>query len=114
VTDADADADASTDGPAPSTGTSVPDADAASNDAAPGEVGDVDFADLSLLQRLFVAAAQNPTRGVVIAALAAFAFSFYVALWLAFPQVALLFTVLSVVIVVVLVGVYVGFGRLSR
>ena len=92
----------------------MPDADAASNDAATGEVGDVDFADLSLLQRLFVAAAQNPTRGVVIAALAAFAFSFYVALWLAFPQVALLFTVLSVVIVVVLVGVYVGFGRLSR
>jgi uncharacterized membrane protein len=63
---------------------------------------------------LFVAAAQNPTRGVVIAALTAFAFSFYVALWLAFPQVALLFTVLSAVVVAVLVGVYVGFGRLSR
>ena len=113
MTDADADADASGDVLVDGTGPSVPEGDSGSNDA-PGDVGDVDFADLSLLQRLFVAAAQNPTRGVVIAALAAFAFSFYVALWLAFPQVALLFTVLSAVVVAVLVGGYMGLGRLSR
>lgn len=114
MTDADADADASADVPVDGAGPSAPDTNAAPVDATPKDVGDVDFADLSLLQRLFVAAAQNPTRGVVIAALAAFAFSFYVALWLAFPQVALLFTGLSVVIVAVLVGVYLGFGRLVR
>ena len=109
MTDADADAraDVPVDEAEPSTPDTPPDSD-------PSDVADVDFADLSLLQRLFVAAAQNPTRGVVIAALAAFAFSFYVALWLAFPQVALLFTVLSAVVVGVLVAVYVGFDRLSR
>jgi hypothetical protein len=74
--------------------------------------GDVDFADLSLLQRLFVAAVQNPTRGVVVTALFAFAFSFYVAFWLAFPRVAALFSAVGVVVAVVLAGVYYLFDRL--
>ena len=107
----DADADARADVPVDEAEPSTPDTPP---DSGPSDVADVDFADFSLLQRLFVAAAQNPTRGVVIAALAAFAFSFYVALWLAFPQVALLFTVLSAVVIGVLVAVYVGFDRLSR
>lgn len=72
---------------------------------------EVDLTDLSLLQRLFIAAAQNPTRGVVIAALTAFAFSFYVALWLAFPGVAVLFSVVMAVVVVAFAGVYVVFDR---
>lgn len=72
---------------------------------------DVDFADLSFLQRLFVAAVQNPTRGVVVAALFAFAFSFYVAFWLAFPRVAALFSAVAVVVAVVLGGIYYLFDR---
>jgi hypothetical protein len=74
--------------------------------------GDVDFADLSLPQRLFVAAVQNPTRGVVVTALFAFAFAFYIAFWLAFPRVAALFSAVGVVVAVVLAGVYYLFDRL--
>lgn len=44
--------------------------------------------DLSLPQRVFVAAVQNPGRGVFILFLLAFGFSFYIALWMAFPRVA--------------------------
>jgi len=64
------------------------DADGSAVDASPGDTPPdgpnnpdvpVDFGDLSLPQRAFVAAVQNPTRGVVIVGLLAFAFSFYVA-----------------------------------
>ncbi|MFC5133450.1 MULTISPECIES: hypothetical protein [Haloferacaceae] len=78
---------------------------------APSDVADVDFADLSLPQRLFVAAVQNPTRGVVIAVLFAFAFSFYVALWMAFPRVGALFSAVGVVVVLVLLGIYYLIGH---
>lgn len=91
------------------------DGSGAAEPAAPADAdddGDVDFADLSLLQRLFVAAVQNPTRGVVVTALFAFAFSFYVAFWLAFPRVAALFSAVGVVVAVVLAGVYYLFDQL--
>lgn len=76
-------------------------------DGTPGEdAAEIDFEDLSLPQRVFVAAVQNPTRGVVITALFAFAFSFYIAFWLEFPRVAALFTALAAVVTLVALGVY--------
>ncbi|MFC6754885.1 hypothetical protein [Halorubrum tibetense] len=77
----------------------------------PDAVGEVDFADLSLPQRVFVAAVQNPTRGVVIAALFAFAFSFYIAFWMVFPRLAAAFTGLGIVLAAVLAVVYYLFAR---
>ncbi len=77
----------------------------------PNDVDEVDFGDLSLPQRVFVAAVQNPTRGVVIVALFAFAFSFYIAFWMVFPRIAAGFSVFAVVLGVLLGGVYYLFGR---
>lgn len=73
----------------------------------------VDFADLSLPQRAFVAAVQNPTRGVMIAGLLAFAFSFYIAFWLVFPRVAAFMSVIGLVLVGIVVAVYVLSDRFS-
>ncbi|RAW45024.1 hypothetical protein DQW50_11145 [Halorubrum sp. 48-1-W] len=103
------DAAASTGPPREDGGSDV--ADPAETDA-PRDAADVDFADLSLPQRLFVAAVQNPTRGIVIAVLFAFGFSFYVALWMAFPRVSALFSAVGVVVVLVLLGLYYLLARL--
>ena len=73
----------------------------------------VDFMDLSLPQRTFVAAVQNPTRGVVIVGLLAFAFSFYVAFWLAFPYVAAFMSAIGIVLLGIVVLVYGLSDRLS-
>ncbi|SMO39560.1 hypothetical protein [Halorubrum cibi] len=97
------DADGSTGSPREDGGSGVTDP---SGTDAPSDVADVDFADLSLPQRVFVAAVQNPTRGVVVAVLLAFGFSFYIALWMAFPRVAVLFSAVGVVVVLVLLGLY--------
>ena len=51
---------------------------------------EIDFENLTLSQRVFVAAVQNPARGVLVALLTLFGLGFYVALWFAFPQVAVL------------------------
>ncbi|MDZ5812126.1 hypothetical protein U4E84_12325 [Halorubrum sp. AD140] len=72
------------------------------------------FGDLSLPQRVFVAAAQNPTRGVVIVGLLAFAFSFYVAFWLVFPRVAALVSAIGAVLFGIVALVYLLSDRLSR
>lgn len=72
---------------------------------------EVDFADLSLPQRVFVAAVQNPTRGVVIVALFAFAFSFYIAFWMVFPRIAAVFSGVVGVLAVVLAAIYYLFAR---
>ncbi|EMA61394.1 hypothetical protein [Halorubrum lipolyticum] len=74
----------------------------------------VDFGDLTLPQRAFVAAVQNPTRGVVIAGLLAFAFSFYVAFWLVFPRVAAFMSAIGAVLIGLVALVYLVSGRLSR
>lgn len=54
--------------------------------------------ELSLPQRVFVAAVQNPFRGALIALLFGLAFSFFIALWLVFPRIAAGFTVLALVV----------------
>ena len=73
------------------------DGDIRTKEDEPVEAGDdVDFDDLSLPQRVFVAAVQNPTRGVAIVALFAFAFSFYIAFWMVFPRVAAFLSALAV------------------
>ncbi len=77
----------------------------------PTDAADVDFADLSLPQRLFVASVQNPTRGVMIVALVAFAFSFYMAFWLAFPRGAALLSTLAVGVGGVIAALYYLFNR---
>ncbi len=77
----------------------------------PSDVSEVDFADLSLPQRVFVAAVQNPTRGVVIVALFAFAFSFYIAFWMVFPGLAALFSGIAVVLGAALAAIYYLFDR---
>lgn len=73
----------------------------------------VDFGELSLPQRVFVASVQNPTRGVVLVGLLAFAFSFYIALWLVFARVAAFLSVVGLVLVGIVVAVYVLSDRLS-
>jgi Flp pilus assembly protein TadB len=96
------------------------DADGSAVDASPAETAPddpdvpVDFGDLSLPQRAFVAAVQNPTRGLVIVGLLAFAFSFYVAFWLVFPQVAAFMSVIGAVLLGIVALVYLVSDRLSR
>ena len=102
------DADESTGPPREDGGSAV--TDPAETNASSDAV-DVDFADLSLPQRLFVAAVQNPTRGVTVAVLFAFGFSFYIALWMAFPRVGALFSVVGLVVVVVLLVFYYLLGN---
>lgn len=91
------------------------DADAAHSGDPGGALGDdaPSFGDLSVLQRVFVAAVQNPTRGVVIAGLFAFAFSFYVAFWLAFPRVAAFTSAIGAVLVAIVALVYLVSDRVS-
>ncbi|GAB3701617.1 hypothetical protein GCM10028858_17110 [Halorubrum pallidum] len=74
----------------------------------------VAFADLSLPQRVFVAAVQNPTRGVAIVGLLAFAFSFYVAFWLVFPRIAALASVVGAVLVALVALVYLVSDRIAE
>lgn len=58
----------------------------------------VDFENLTLPQRIFVAAVQNPTRGALVGLLLLFGFGFYVAFWFAFPRVAALLSAIAVVV----------------
>ncbi|WP_096390480.1 hypothetical protein [Halopenitus persicus] len=70
-----------------------------------GEPPELRIEELSLPQRVFVAAVQNPFRGALIALLFGLAFSFFIALWLAFPRIAAGFSVLTLVVVVLIAGV---------
>lgn len=104
ATDDESDADATDD----DTDAAV-DASDAIGDADPP----IDFSELSLPQRVFVAAVQNPTRGVVLVGLLAFAFSFYIALWLVFARAAAFLSVVGLVLAGIVVAVYVLSNRLS-
>ncbi|MGQ3328777.1 hypothetical protein [Halorubrum sp. FL23] len=97
---------------APGTADAAATADAA--DSPDSADAPIDFGTLSLPQRAFVAAVQNPTRGVMIAGLLAFAFSFYVAFWLVFPQVAAFMSAIGAVLVALVALVYLVSDRLSR
>ncbi|WP_280587033.1 hypothetical protein [Halorubrum sp. Boch-26] len=96
-------------------GPADPDANAASPEATAEAFGDdaPSFGDLSLPQRVFVAAVQNPTRGVVIVGLLAFGFSFYVAFWLVFPRVAAFTSAIGAVLVAIVALVYLISDRFS-
>lgn len=74
----------------------------------------VAFGDLSLPQRVFVAAVQNPARGVAIVGLLAFAFSFYIAFWLAFPRIAVLTSGIGAALVGIVVLVYVVSDQIAE
>ena len=104
--------------PGSASGSSSDDAPSGASEAvdSPGPDSDapVDFDDLSLPQRVFVAAVQNPTRGVVIVGLFAFAFSFYVAFWMVFPRVAAFMSGIGLVLAGVIAAVYFLSGRVSR
>ncbi|MEZ3163724.1 hypothetical protein ABNG03_04355 [Halorubrum sp. RMP-47] len=82
------------------------------DDAAPEDVPD--FGDLSVLQRGFVAAAQNPSRGLLVVGLFVFALAFYAAFWLTFPRAAGLLTAVALVVAAVAAVVYWLLNRLSR
>lgn len=99
---------------APSGAGETPPTDDTDSASAPESDVPVDFGDLSLPQRIFVAAVQNPTRGVVIVGLFAFAFSFYVAFWMVFPRVAAFMSGVGVVLVAIAAVVYVLSDRFSR
>ena len=112
--------DADTERAAGDTGPADPDrgaatAEAATAEDATGAFGDdaPSFGDLTLPQRVFVAAVQNPTRGVVIAGLLAFGFSFYVAFWLVFPRVAAFVSAVGAVLVAIVALVYLISARVS-
>lgn len=66
--------------------------------AADREGEAVDFENLTLPQRIFVAAVQNPTRGALVGLLLLFGFGFYVAFWFVFPRVAALLSAIAVVV----------------
>jgi hypothetical protein len=73
-----------------------------------------EFGDLSILQRAFVAAAQNPSRGVLVVGLFAFAIAFYAAFWLSFPRAAGLLSALALIVAAVAAVVYWLLDRVSR
>lgn len=83
-----------------------------SEDVDPEDVPE--FGDLSILQRAFVAAVQNPSRGVLVVGLLAFALAFYAAFWLSFPRVAGLLSALAAVVALVAAVVYWLLDRVSR
>lgn len=93
-----------------------PDRSAAPSEAASGAFGDdaPEFGDLSLPQRVFVAAVQNPTRGVVIVGLLAFGFSFYIAFWLVFPRVAAFMSAIGAVLIAIVALVYLISDRFTE
>jgi len=109
--DGGADTERAADGPDPAD----PDADATSTETGGGAFGDdaPSFGDLSLPQRVFLAAVQNPTRGVVIVGLLAFGFSFYIAFWLVFPRVAAFTSAIGAVLVAIVALVYLISDRVS-
>lgn len=92
-----------------------PDTSAAGSQGSTGEFGDdaPSFGDLTLPQRVFVAAAQNPTRGVLIVGLLAFGFSFYIAFWLVFPRVAAFMSAIGAVLIAIVALVYLVSDRVS-
>ena len=100
--------------PAADTATSGTETSQAASGAT-GAFGDEapSFGDLSLPQRVFVAAVQNPTRGVVIAGLLAFALSFYVAFWLVFPRVAAFTSAIGAILAAIVALVYLASDRVS-
>ncbi|WP_394351163.1 hypothetical protein [Halorubrum sp. CBA1125] len=69
--------------------------------------------DLSIPQRAFVAAVQNPSRGILVVGLLALGFSFYVAFWLVYPRVAAFLSAVALVIAGIVALVYVVSDRLS-
>lgn len=109
--DGGADTERAAGGPGPAD----PDTDAPVSGDAGEPLGDEapSFGDLSLPQRVFVAAVQNPTRGAVIAGLLAFALSFYVAFWLVFPRVAAFLSAIGAVLVALVALVYLVSDRFS-
>ena len=92
-----------------------PDTSAAASQNSAGEFGDdaPSFGDLTLPQRVFVAAAQNPTRGVMIVGLLAFGFSFYIAFWLVFPRVAAFMSAIGAILIAIVALVYLISDRVS-
>jgi hypothetical protein len=104
VTDTDRSVDGESTAPADSGGPA--------DDVTPEDVPD--FGDLSILQRGFVAAAQNPSRGLLVVGLFVFALAFYAAFWLSFPGAAGLLTAIALIVVVVAAAVYWLLDRLSR
>ncbi|WP_096394001.1 hypothetical protein [Halorubrum trapanicum] len=65
-----------------------------------------EFGDLSIPQRAFVAAAQNPSRGLLVVGLFAFALAFYAAFWLSFPRAAGLLSAVALIVAAVAALVY--------
>mgnify|MGYP006273860411 CR=1 FL=1 len=88
------------------------DADALPDGADPDDVPE--FGDLSVPQRAFVAAAQNPSRGLLVVGLFAFALAFYAAFWLSFPRAAGLLSAVALVVVAAAAVVYWLLDRAAR
>ncbi|WP_424016080.1 hypothetical protein ACOZ35_14860 [Halorubrum xinjiangense] len=83
-----------------------------SNEPDPEDVPE--FGDLSIPQRAFVAAAQNPSRGLLVVGLFAFALAFYAAFWLSFPRVAGLLSAVALIVAAVAALVYWLLDSVSR
>ncbi|TKX75673.1 hypothetical protein EXE46_02700 [Halorubrum sp. GN11_10-6_MGM] len=104
MTDTDRSVDAESTDPA--------DSDSLSDGVEPENVPE--FGDLSIPQRAFVAAAQNPSRGLLVVGLFAFALAFYAAFWLSFPRAAGLLSAVALIVVAVAAVVYWLLDRVSR
>ena len=102
------DTDRSVDGESTDSADSGPLSDAVDPEDVP------EFGDLSILQRAFVAAAQNPSRGLLVVGLFAFALAFYAAFWLSFPAAAGLLSALALIVASVAALVYWLLDRVAR
>ena len=107
MTDTDRSVDAESTDPADSA-----DSDTLSDDVDPEDVPE--FGDLSLPQRAFVAAAQNPSRGLLVVLLFAFSLAFYAAFWLSFPRAAGLLSAVALIVVAAAAVVYWLLDRAAR
>ena len=108
MTDTDRSVDAESRDPA--------DSGSLSDDVDPDAVDPEDvpeFGDLSIPQRAFVAAAQNPSRGLLVVGLFAFALAFYAAFWLSFPAAAGLLSAVALIVAAVAALVYWFLDRVS-
>ena len=88
------------------------DSGAPADDVTPEDVPE--FGDLSILQRGFVAAAQNPSRGLLVVGLLVFALAFYAAFWFSYPRAAGFLSAIAAIVIVAAAVVYWLLDRVAR
>ena len=86
------------------------DVDAGTDETA---AADVDLTELTLKERIALATVQQPAIGLFLVVFALFAFAFFIALALAYPTVAGLFIIITLLLAVIGGGLFVVLRRLD-